>query len=272
MEDLWITQGPAELDAWIERTGTDPQEVARIVEGLRITAAGAVGEHAHDQSPEVYFPGLRSTPWWDRDAFGWLDELEAAADDIRAELETYRSEQDASVSHPTGLARPDAWRALYLTSVGKAQEQVRRHFPRTVAALRAVPGEASCGMSYFSSIEGETDIAPHSGFTNAHLRCHLSLVATEGSTIRVHDEWRSWVEGKAMVFDDSYDHEVRNRGSQRRTVLLFDFWHPDLTPVEVRALGHMMDVWRRMYQRHFWADQLTAGAFSDTQHVGAFVS
>ena len=273
MEDLWITQGPAELDAWIERTGVERDAVARIAEGLRISAEGRVAEHADGQSPEVYFPGLRSTPWWDdRSSFPWLDRLEAAAPDIRAELTAYRAREDRSVSHPTGLAPQDAWRALYLTCIGKAQDDVRAFFPRTVDALRAVPGEASCGMTYFSSIEGETDIAPHSGFTNAHLRCHLSLVATEGSSIRVHAEWRSWVEGKAIVFDDSYDHEVRNRGPERRTVLLLDFWHPDLSPVEISALDHMMDVWRRMYSRHFWADQLTGGATSETRHVGAVVS
>lgn len=272
MKDLWITEGPAELQAWIEQSGHNRRDLARIEEGLAITAAGHIAHHAGDQSPEVYFPGLRSTPWWEPSSFDWLGTLEAAADDIRAELLAYRAVQTRAISHPTGLAPKDSWKALYLTCVGKAQDEVRKQFPRTVEALRAVPGAANCGMTYFSSIEGETDIAPHSGFTNAHLRCHLSLVATDGSSIRVHNEWRSWVEGQAMVFDDSFNHEVRNRGSQRRTVLLLDFWHPDLSRGEIEALEHMMTVWRRMYQRHFWADQLTGGDFSEAKHVGAFVS
>lgn len=259
MEELWITRGPAELDAWISRTGVDRASVARIEEGLRITAAGEVEAQGGGQTPEVYFPSLTSQPWWDREAFPWLHELEEAAGDIGEELGAYLAQHDGSVSHPTGLAPDGAWRAIYLTCIGKPQVDTREHFPRTVAALESIPGEANCGMTYFSSLAGESDIAPHSGFTNAHLRCHLSLVATEGSSIRVADEWREWVEGRAFVFDDSYDHEVRNRGSLRRTVLLLDFWHPDLTPVEIEALSHMMDVWRRMYSRHFWAEQLAGG-------------
>lgn len=33
-----------------------------------------------------------------------------------------------------------------------------------------------------------------------------------------------------MVFDDSFEHEVLHEGDEARTVLLVNFWHPDVPP------------------------------------------
>lgn len=37
----------------------------------------------------------------------------------------------------------------------------------------------------------------------------LSLQVPPGCRIRVGREWRSWHPGRCLVFDDSYEHEVR---------------------------------------------------------------
>jgi aspartyl/asparaginyl beta-hydroxylase (cupin superfamily) len=39
-----------------------------------------------------------------------------------------------------------------------------------------------------------------------------------------------------MIFDDSFEHEVRNDGESDRVILLVDIWHPELTPEERAAL------------------------------------
>ncbi|MFF6871968.1 aspartyl/asparaginyl beta-hydroxylase domain-containing protein [Streptomyces sp. NPDC090109] len=260
MEELWITEGPREFDRWLAQGKVDPQQVERIREGLEITAEGRIGEVGGPQTPEIYFPGLTARPWWSRDDFPWLDELEAAAPVILEELQALGVDLDSAVSHPTGLAEDGKWRALYLSCIGRPYAKNVSAFPRTLKTLSAIHGATDSGMTYFSTVMGGTHIRPHSGFSNAHLRCHLSLVATEGSRIRVDSETRAWQEGKAFVFDDSYDHEVWNEGEERRTVLLFDFWHPDLTSPEIEALTHMMGVWRRMYSRHFWAHQMDASS------------
>ncbi|GMG86815.1 hypothetical protein MNKW57_11360 [Biformimicrobium ophioploci] len=49
-----------------------------------------------------------------------------------------------------------------------------------------------------------------------------------------------WEEGKCLIFDDSLTHEVWNCSSKNRVVLLFDFWHPDLSEAERKTLG-MLD-------------------------------
>lgn len=43
---------------------------------------------------------------------------------------------------------------------------------------------------------------------------------------------RSWKEGKLLIFDDSFEHEVWHNGTEVRLVLIVDVWHPDLTEEE----------------------------------------
>jgi len=39
---------------------------------------------------------------------------------------------------------------------------------------------------------------------------------------------KKWKEGKLLIFDDSYEHEVWNNTPYDRVVLLINFWHPTL--------------------------------------------
>lgn len=47
--------------------------------------------------------------------------------------------------------------------------------------------------------------------------------------IRVGNERHYWEQGKVIVFDDSFEHEVLNQSGQDRTVLIVDIWHPLLS-------------------------------------------
>mgnify|MGYP003309273515 CR=1 FL=1 len=53
-----------------------------------------------------------------------------------------------------------------------------------------------------------------------------------GCRIRVGAEWRTWAEGRCLLFDDSFEHEVRNDTDRARVVLLLRFFHPDLAPAQ----------------------------------------
>ena len=48
------------------------------------------------------------------------------------------------------------------------------------------------------------------------------------------NETRRWREGEALIFDDSFEHEVWNEGSEPRLVFIFDVWHPQLNTDEAR--------------------------------------
>lgn len=45
------------------------------------------------------------------------------------------------------------------------------------------------------------------------------------------------LEGKCLLFDDSFLHEAENNSEERpRVVLIVDVWHPDLTDEEVLVI------------------------------------
>lgn len=48
--------------------------------------------------------------------------------------------------------------------------------------------------------------------------------------------FRTWEEGKVMIFDDSFEHEVWHNGSEIRLILILDVWHPDLTTEQKKSL------------------------------------
>ena len=78
---------------------------------------------------------------------------------------------------------------------------------------------------------------PHCGPTNARLTAHLGLVVPKGLTIRAAEETRGWEEGKCLVFDDSFEHEVKHEGDSERIVLMINFFHPDVPEKEWPEIG-----------------------------------
>eukprot|EP00966_Prymnesium_polylepis_P084105 1946792-Prymnesium_polylepis.2 len=54
--------------------------------------------------------------------------------------------------------------------------------------------------------------------------------------MRVAGEERRWEVGRALIFDDAFEHEVWNDTDAERVVLLLDLWHPDLQPAEIEAI------------------------------------
>ncbi|MBC7881275.1 MAG: aspartyl/asparaginyl beta-hydroxylase domain-containing protein, partial [Anaerolineae bacterium] len=82
-------------------------------------------------------------------------------------------------------------------------------------------------------LDGHTHIPAHCGVSKGVLRYHLGLIVpAEGDQccIRVDNEIRSWSEGKSLIFDDTFEHEVWNRDPRRRVVLMIDTLRP-LPPV-----------------------------------------
>ena len=81
-----------------------------------------------------------------------------------------------------------------------------------------------------------THLKAHVGPTNVRLRVHLGIdIPSSGWRIRVGDETRTWEQGKCLVFDDSFVHEVWHDGDPNeppRVVLICDVWHPAIPPTK----------------------------------------
>jgi ornithine lipid ester-linked acyl 2-hydroxylase len=95
--------------------------------------------------------------------------------------------------------------------------------PETTKLVETIPGLVTAG---FSALAPGTHIAPHTGYPEGVLRCHLGLVIPEDCAIRVRDNTRSWQEGKYLVFDDTWEHEAWNKSDRTRVILLLDFKAP----------------------------------------------
>ena len=76
---------------------------------------------------------------------------------------------------------------------------------------------------------------------NTRLICHIPLIVPEECRLRVGNETRAVEFGKAMIFDDSIEHEAWNDSDETRVVLLFEIWRPELSEAERRALTVMYE-------------------------------
>ena len=212
-------------------------------------------QRIYQQQPSfLYFPQLAAIEFHDRARFPWLDSIEAAADDIRAELIDVLTADSVSlepyVSHASARTVEEKWRELhqsrrwsvyYLWRNGLPNRDHLARCPRTAAALQSWPRcevPSSSPNALFSILDSKTRIPPHTGTDNTRLFVHLPLIIPPGCWFRVGGEQREWEPGKAFVFDDTIEHEAWNGSDEPRAVLIFDIWNPDLRPEE-RAMVSM---------------------------------
>ena len=202
------------------------------------------------QQPRYYyFPGLAQVQFFERADFPWLDRVETATADIRAELAEVLREESAFTPYIQAdpkrprkdqdgmLDNPD-WSASYLWKNGELVAANARRCPRTLEALDGAPITRIANRSpsiLFSLLRPGARIPPHCGLVNTRLICHLPLIVPGQCSFRVGNDTRDWEEGKAWVFDDTIEHEAWNRSDRTRVILLFEIWRPDLS-AEERAL------------------------------------
>ena len=213
----------------------------------------------YPQQPRAfYFPELPQVQFYPREQFRWLDAVEAATDDICAELEAVlrrgsgfepylQSSPGQPATGDTRLLDSLDWSAFFLIRNGEVMAENAAQCPRTLAALAGAPLPRVRGrdpMVLFSVLRPGAHITPHTGFLNSRLICHLPLIVPPGCRFRVGNDQREWRKGRAWVFDDSIEHEAWNPGGETRVILLFDIWRPELTDEErglVAALLEAMD-------------------------------
>jgi aspartyl/asparaginyl beta-hydroxylase (cupin superfamily) len=208
------------------------------------------------QDPRYYFfPGLPQIQFYDREDFPWLDKIEAATADIRAELIEVLKEESAFSPYVQGESRRPhneqegmlnnpAWSAFYLWKDGAVVADHAARCPRTMKALAEAPLTHVKGRSpavLFSLLRPRTRIPPHTGFVNTRLICHLPLIVPESCSLRVGNDTRDLVEGKAWLFDDTMEHEASNDSDRTRVILLFEIWRPELTDEERRLVSAMFE-------------------------------
>ncbi|MGN6059111.1 MAG: aspartyl/asparaginyl beta-hydroxylase domain-containing protein [Sphingomicrobium sp.] len=201
--------------------------------------------------PAYVIPGIKPKRYFDAAAFRGIAELERATAAIRAEFFALAEEKGAQLSSRLGglhgaedqLGRTGKWSMIPLIRNGKLVDEFASRCPRTTALAEAleIPRLSLISPSlYFSVLEPNTRIPPHTGITNARVIAHLPLVVPGNCGFRVGGELRHWEVGKAMVFDDMTTHEAWNDSDRIRVVLIADLWRPELSLAERRAVTELM--------------------------------
>lgn len=201
------------------------------------------------QQPSVfYYPGLPQRRFYDPAEFPWLATMLDQVPAIQAELSAVIDAGDAGfdpyVRHDPNRPAPanhllgkSDWSAFHFWRDGQVVAENAARCPATMAALEHAPMPRIPGRSpnaHWSSLLPGTHIKPHTGMLNTRLICHIPVLTAPKCWLRVGSETRGWEPGVPLVFDDSIEHEARNEGDQRRVVLLFEIWRPEV-PEEDRA-------------------------------------
>jgi aspartyl/asparaginyl beta-hydroxylase (cupin superfamily) len=221
------------------------QDLARFSECLEVMAGT---QKVYNANPiQLTVPRLPAIPFFDRECFPWLPDLEAATDTIRGEL-TALLDQGMPGFAPyiqyapgtpenqfAALNHDSRWSSLWLWKDGVAQEEPMARCPGTTAVLAELPLCDQPGFAptaLFSALAPRTRIPPHTGSTNSRLLVHLPLVLPGPAGFRVGNDVRTWSIGEAWAFDDTIEHEAWNDADETRVIMIFDIWNPLLSEAE----------------------------------------
>lgn len=171
-------------------------------------------------------------PIFDPAQFDWIPRIEAGWTAIRDELRALLREREripgfeviAPGNTPDGMR--GQWKSYWLVAYGRGMPGNCRRCPETMRLIGTIPAVKT---AFFSILAPGMHIPEHRGPYAGVLRYHLGLIVPrrqEACRIRVGTEVAHWQEGRSLVFDDSYPHEVWNDTDEERVVLFVDFARP----------------------------------------------
>ncbi len=214
-------------------------------------------QQRYPQAPHAYYmPDLPYYSFFPKEQLTWMNELEEATDRIEAELRALLSQQRNSFEPyiHSGIDRPqhtagelldsDKWTSAYFWRDGSEQAPTMRSCPVTTELMSSLPLTLIEGFSpsvLFSKLDAGARIQPHTGMVNTRLICHLPLLVPNDCGLRVGADSRTTTRGDAWAFDDSINHEAWNNSDQKRVILLFDVWRPELDSDERHLVKTLLE-------------------------------
>lgn len=178
------------------------------------------------------YSSVGSRPFFAPTEFDWIPGIESCWTAIRTELDAVLRQreripcfQEVS-SQQAKLTEDDQWKTYWLYAYGRKFIDNCRRCPETTRLIEGVP---EIKTAFFSILGPRKHIPEHTGPYGGVLRYHLGLKVPrrkELCRIRVASEVACWDEGKGIVFDDTFPHEVWNDTDEERVVLFVDFARP----------------------------------------------
>jgi len=200
--------------------------------------------------------------------FPWSYELEANWKVIREELDQVMlNVDDLPNFHDISprqmrIAGDNLWKTYFFFAFGFRAKKNCDRCPETVKLLKKIPGVK---VAFFSILAPGKHIPEHRGKHKGLIRYHLGLKVPENKEacrIRVADQFAHWEEGKSLIFDDTFYHEVWNDTDEYRAVLFLDIARPLRFPLSlvnglvnsIVAVSPVVQVARRnqaSWEKHF---------------------
>jgi aspartyl/asparaginyl beta-hydroxylase (cupin superfamily) len=180
----------------------------------------------------IRYSTVADRPIFNSDDFTWTGLLEADWKKIRVELDRILQNQDKlpnfqDISRDQiNITQDDRWKTFFLYGYGYKMQSNCDLCPETTRIIESIPGMMT---GFFSVLAPGKHIPPHRGPYKGLLRCHLALKVPEPAElcwIKVGDRSATWKEGKCLVFDDTYVHQVENNTDGTRVVLFLDIIRP----------------------------------------------
>ncbi|NJN87696.1 MAG: aspartyl/asparaginyl beta-hydroxylase domain-containing protein [Leptolyngbyaceae cyanobacterium SL_7_1] len=173
------------------------------------------------------------------DQFPWAHDLEANWKVIREELDAILPFADKLPNfddispRQKRIAGDNLWKTYFFYAFGFKAKKNCEQCPQTVELLQKIPG---LKVAFFSILAPGKHIPRHRGKHKGIIRYHLGLKVPEPRShcrIQVDDQIAYWQEGKSLIFDDTYYHEVWNDTNDYRVVLFLDIARPLKFPLSL---------------------------------------
>jgi aspartate beta-hydroxylase len=120
---------------------------------------------------------------------------------------------------------PGSWKVYMLSMMGISNPKAEKECPLTCEVVKSIP---NLMQAFFSILDPGKSVPLHQTPYFGYLRYHLAVEVPndEPPQIIVKDIPYTWQEKKAVLFDDTWPHEVKNNSTQRRVVLIVDVLRP----------------------------------------------
>jgi ornithine lipid ester-linked acyl 2-hydroxylase len=185
------------------------------------------------------FSQVETTPFIDPRQFEWhkvaTSEWTMVQSELKALLsavETIPPYREINEDANRLIGYDDKYLSYFFYAYGQRFEKQCSKCPDTARLLHKIPGVQS---AFFSILLPGKRIPPHRGPYRGVMRYLLGLLVPQHGQcgIRVGDQTAIFEEGAAVMFDDTYEHEVWNDTKEIRAVLFLDITRPMKFPFNI---------------------------------------
>ncbi|MDQ2972397.1 MAG: aspartyl/asparaginyl beta-hydroxylase domain-containing protein [Pseudomonadota bacterium] len=198
----------------------------------------------------LYLPGLDATCFSNTASLGWLDDWAARAASLDGEAGSCLSAAvetphpslfslEAMTANDSVNIPPAKEQQVFLYQRGVLQDTAHQRAPHLLALIDSTPlihipryGPDAAVVA----LQPGGRSAPRRGRTNAFCSVVVAFSGSAPLQVTVGGESRQLMATESLIFDPSFEYEYAASGDGQARALIFDVWHPDISPLEQDAL------------------------------------